>query len=814
MTSIGPLPRPRRLYAIALGIALLGTMIPLASVSAAGVTVTKATGGEAISADTAKTATTPGWTTLTGPTINELSAGSLSTGTIVLSPTGSYEFHTPGSVGITEGADCTMTFAGAPVVTSTTITITITAQSSVTACAITFVGIEVQPTTGVLPQVGKILETGTATGMSPGEDYGDLTMVVGAPVLAFTQVPTGPVNGGAAFSTQPIVTDQDQFNNSRDGDLIQLSATGGTGTLSCATNPVAVSTSHANFAGCSINTIGSYQIRASTAGATPVDTASFDVVVGPADHLVFTSYPAHGTTSALSPQPAVSVYDLGGNLVNSNPSIMLTVNQNAGSFTCAGGTAKSASGGVAQFTGCSITTIADNYHLTATGGSLTVVGADFNVSGTPSQLQICFGGSLPCNTTPPNPATSGSPFTVVIRVEDSAGNTITSENTAVTTLAIAPGTPTAGGPGALSCGGSTTKTVSDGIASFTCSINAVGTGYALKATSVPNYISTTSSAFNVVIGQPTKLVILHPPVGAGAGSTFTPDVQVAITDPGGNVIGSGIVATVQLSIGSNPVGGVLTCSGGTTATTVNGIATFHACSIDAQGGPYTLIATATTVTPNISLAVAQTDPFTIGPVASTLTIAATASVITWGGAVTLTVGFPAGGAGKSVDLQVSKDNSTWTTITTLTTDASGKASFAYRPSDNRYYRSLFAGSTDLAAGASPSTRVVVRQISVLRPTNNGKVKVVGVGTVVKFVTTVRPARPELAPATVTYDVYLFTGGKWQLVVTRDLTINAAGTTSLTLTFSATGSFYVRSIARPTPSNANSPWSPIERYDVR
>ena len=46
----------------------------------------------------------------------------------------------------------------------------------------------------------------------------------------------------------------------------------------------------------------------------------------------------------------------------------------------------------------------------------------------------------------------------------------------------------------------------------------------------------------------------------------------------------------------------------------------------------------------------------------------------------------------------------------------------YRPSDNRYYRATFAGAPDLPPTTSPITRIVVRQISLLRPTNGGKVK--------------------------------------------------------------------------------------------
>ena len=121
----------------------------------------------------------------------------------------------------------------------------------------------------------------------------------------------------------------------------------------------------------------------------------------------------------------------------------------------------------------------------------------------------------------------------------------------------------------------------------------------------------------------------------------------------------------------------------------------------------------------------------------------------------------------------------------------------------------------LGALASNTTRTVVRQISILRPTNLGVVKRVSRGAAITFVDTVRPARPELAPATVRFVFYRrVTGGAWLLHAQRDVATNAFGQAATTWTFPATGEWYVRSQARPTPYNANSVWGSIERYSVR
>ena len=62
--------------------------------------------------------------------------------------------------------------------------------------------------------------------------------------------------------------------------------------------------------------------------------------------------------------------------------------------------------------------------------------------------------------------------------------------------------------------------------------------------------------------------------------------------------------------------------------------------------------------------------------------------------------------------------------------------------------------------------------------------------------------------------YKLSGGAWTLVTTRDVFIDALGKAATTFKFTSGGSWYVRTIANPTSYNANSIWSPTERYNVR
>jgi hypothetical protein len=124
------------------------------------------------------------------------------------------------------------------------------------------------------------------------------------------------------------------------------------------------------------------------------------------------------------------------------------------------------------------------------------------------------------------------------------------------------------------------------------------------------------------------------------------------------------------------------------------------------------------------------------------------------------------------------------------------------------------GTPELGAVTSNTARVVVRQIALLRPTTKGATRVVSRGRSVTFSTTVRPSRVDLPTAKVTLAIYRRVGSSWRLFTTRDAYVNASGVASYTWTFTARGEWYVQSKANPTTFNANSNWSPIERYSVR
>jgi trimeric autotransporter adhesin len=575
-----------------------------------------------------------------------------------------------------------------------------------------------------------------------------------------------------------------------------------------------------------------------TGSAGPTGSTNYGtltMVVGDPAKLAFTQQPSTSPSGvAFLTQPKVAIQDAVGNTITTDNASKVTLALVGAGGSLTGCTAAvTVSAGVATFGGCIVTGAGIGYKLTATdttGGAghpyTAATSASFDIPdnlGFETQPGVGAGAG--------STAQGGVAFTnqpkVTVRLGISNFNTRSANDaTTLVTLGIRSGTGTAGA--VLTCDAAAgqpanTMKVTAGSAQFTgCRIDRSGTGYQLVATSVPGYGVGVwySNAFNVVAGPATKLAFITQPAGASAGQVFTTQPVVAITDAGGNIATSGVRANVTLGIGTNPgvPPGVLSCSAITVATATSGAnagqAAFSGCRISNAGVGYTLTATATGIVGATSLAQGISNAFTVGAPAAQISLTRSSSTITWGQGVVLTTQFLVNGAGKTFTLQAARDGVTWSTIATLTTDASGKSVYAYRPPTNAYYRAVFAGTSDLQAATSAAVRTVVRQVSFLRPTNGGATKSISRNTSVTFTATVRPSRPELVKPKVTFFFYRLSGSTWVLSTKRDVQADLAGQARTTFKFTSSGQWYVRSQANPTPYNANSVMTPPERYSVR
>ena len=344
--------------------------------------------------------------------------------------------------------------------------------------------------------------------------------------LVFSTQPGG-ASGGTAFSTQPVVTVEDAAGNpvTTDSSTVTLGIAAGTPTSGGpGTPPACASTGEKNgvfaFSGCTINMVGTgYQLIATDGQLASATSAPFDVSIGPATHIVFTTEPDNAIGgSAFVTQPKLTIEDAGGNTVTSDThAITLTINSGPGAALS--GCSATNTTGVVSFSGCSINT-AGTYTLLATdaGDALTTTSSSLDVgTGVPSQLVF---------TTEPAGAAGGTSFSTqpIVKVEDAGGNTVTTDTHAVT-LGLTTGSGTLSG-----C----TSTTTAGVAVFSgCTINTTGTGDVLTATDTADSLTAPSTAFGVTVGLPAQLAFTIEPAGAAGGTPSAPSPSSRSRTPEG-----------------------------------------------------------------------------------------------------------------------------------------------------------------------------------------------------------------------------------------------------------------------------------------
>ncbi|MEW6510857.1 MAG: FlgD immunoglobulin-like domain containing protein [Bacteroidota bacterium] len=305
----------------------------------------------------------------------------------------------------------------------------------------------------------------------------------------------------------------------------------------------------------------------------------------------------------MSPAVTVRIEDALGNLITTDTrNVSLAIGTNPGGGTLTGGGPIAAVGGVATFSGLSINLTGNGYTLVASSSPVLTgeTSTAFNITaGAASRLTF---GVQPSNTV------AGATITppVTVRIEDANGNLVTTDTRGVN-LAIGSNP----GGGSLSGGGPVSAV--GGIATFSSlSINRTGNGYTLVASSAPPLTGATSAAFNIVPAAAARLVITtQPSAAATAGVVFATQPVVQVQDNNGNLVSTDNGRTVTAA----RLTGTGTLQGITTASTVNGVATFTNLSYNIAE-TITIRFTATGLTPDTSNSVV------VGPAtAAQLTIA-------------------------------------------------------------------------------------------------------------------------------------------------------------------------------------------------
>jgi hypothetical protein len=391
--------------------------------------------------------------------------------------------------------------------------------------------------------------------------------------VVFLQQPSS-ASAGTAISPAVTVVVEDTFGNTVTSDTSTVTLTLSHGTFASGATSVTASAVNgvATFSNLVVDTAGNYTLAASDGGLSGATSGSFTVNPAAAAELAFFQQPSNasaGTPDA--PAVTVAVEDAFGNTVTNDAS-MVTLTLSHGTFAN-GATSATASdvNGVATFSNLVVDT-AGSYSLTASDGSLTNAASGAFAISAAAAAKVVF-------LQQPSSASAGTAISpaVTVVVEDTFGNTVTSDTSTVT-LTLSHGTFASGAT-------SVTASAVNGIATFSNLVVDTAGSYTLAA-SDGSLTNAASGAFTINPAAATKLVFFQQPSNASAGTTVSPAVTMAVEDAFGNTVTSD-ASTVTLTLSHGTF-----ANGATTATAsaVDGVATFSNLVVDTAGS-YTLTAT-------------------------------------------------------------------------------------------------------------------------------------------------------------------------------------------------------------------------------
>ena len=432
------------------------------------------------------------------------------------------------------------------------------------------------------PGVGYTL-VATSAGLT-GATSGSFTISGPAAKLAFGVQPTSTASG-ATITPAVTVKVEDANGNVVPGDTsavtIAIGTNPGSGTLGGTATVNAVN-GVATFADLSITgPANGYTLTATDGTLAPATSNAFNII-GTATKLAFGTQPSNTVAgSAITPAVTVLVEDANGNVVpGSTAAVTMAISSNPGGGTLGGTLTVNAVNGVATFSNLSINSPGTGYRLGATATGVTGTTSNpFNIT---TAYHLFF-------SMQPGGGAAGAAWAQQPQVEvlNSLNQLVTSDSSSYVSLAIAANP--AGGT--LTCSSGLTVRVTNGVATFTgCSINnASASAYSLSATSNAGYTGVVSAAF--YIGAADHLVFTTQPGGGAAGAVWSQQPVVVVENSANQVVTTDSSSLVTLAISTNPAGGTLSCTGGTTEQVIGGVATFSGCSINlASSSAYTLMA--------------------------------------------------------------------------------------------------------------------------------------------------------------------------------------------------------------------------------
>ena len=379
--------------------------------------------------------------------------------------------------------------------------------------------------------------------------------------LVIQTPPSATATAGQPFPTQPVVWEEDQYNNLETGDnstVVSATLNSGAGPLQ-GTAAVTVKGGVATFTNLADDTAETITLGFSGHGFTAGPSTGIVVSPAAASRLLIQTQPSPTAIAGqpLATQPAIVEEDQYHNVLTNDNSTVLTAFLGSGAGPLQGTTTAKVTGGVATFTNLADDT-AETITLQFTGGGLT------SAPSIPIVVNPSTASKLVIHTPPSATAVAGQAFVTqpVIWETDQYGNLEKTDNTTQVTAALNSGT----GP----LQGTAITTVTGGVATFTNLSDHTAETITLKFTG-GGLSSASSNAIVVSPATASKLVIhTQPSPTAIAGKAFATQPVLYEADQYDNLEtgDNTTVVTAALNSGIGPLQG-------TAAVTVKGgVATF------------------------------------------------------------------------------------------------------------------------------------------------------------------------------------------------------------------------------------------------
>jgi hypothetical protein len=480
------------------------------------------------------------------------------------------------------------------------------------------------------------------------------------------------------------------------------------GTLACTSNPVNASSGVATFS-CYVDLVGTgYTLTASSTGYPSVTTNPFAITVGSPSQLAFSTGAVSGTASSSATLGPITVQeqDAFGNPTTAAQTVSLVSTSAGAKFAATSGGA-----GITSITIPAGSSSASFYYGdTKSGTPLITASATAMSSGSQSEtITAGAAAKLAFSPTTPGPGTAGSAIpSVLVQVQDSFGNVVTTANSGSVVMSIA------GGSAQSSfTSGTTSVGVSSGVASFTNLVVNTSGSYTLTATpsSIGGVTSAlNSSSFTVNPAAASKVLITtQPPASVTAGTSFT--VGATLEDPLNNIATTSS-GPVTLAIGTNPGSGTLSCTSNP-LTASSGVATFS-CSINKSGTGYTLTASAsgttsaTTSSLNVTAGAGTQLVITSSAFSATASTSPTSAFTTtledsYGNPTTSSAAITVGLGSSSTGTKEFAATSGGTTVTSVTLPANTASVTAYYGDNKSGSPTITATGTGLTSGTQVET---------------------------------------------------------------------------------------------------------------